>query len=150
MGAPRPSYYDELYAERNKLPLFAKALLADAIVLGKGKRPRADALLKEIFDAARETPRDVHFEEHDPGSYAPLMSSDTRTTGMVLQTLADLNPSHPFVAKIARYLTDVRKGGAYRNTQEAAYALMGLAEVVRARERQGRGRAGGGRRVSAA
>src|SRR5262249_3108359 len=41
----------------------------------------------------------------------------------------------PFVGKIARYLTDVRKGGTYRNTQEAAYALMGLAEVVRVKER---------------
>jgi uncharacterized protein YfaS (alpha-2-macroglobulin family) len=40
------------------------------------------------------------------------------------------------VGKIARYLTSVRKGGTYRNTQEAAYALMGLAEVVRVKERQ--------------
>ncbi|HEX9577279.1 MAG TPA: MG2 domain-containing protein, partial [Myxococcales bacterium] len=136
MGDPRPSYYDELYAEKDKLPLFAKALLADAIVLGKGKRPRAEALLQEIFDAAKETPRDLHFEESSTGSYAPLLSSDTRTTGMVLQTLVDMKPAHPFVAKIARYLSSVRKGGAYRNTQEAAYSLMGLAEVVRVKERE--------------
>ena len=133
MGDPKPSYYDELYAEKDKLPLFAKAQLADAIAVGKGKRARADALLADILDAARETPRDVHFEEQ--GSWAPMFSSDTRTTGMVLQTLVDLKPSHPFVGKIARYLTDVRKGGAYRNTQEAAYALMGLAELVRVKER---------------
>jgi uncharacterized protein YfaS (alpha-2-macroglobulin family) len=136
MGDPKPSYYDELYAEKDKLPLFAKAQLADAIALGKGKRPRADALLQEIFDAAKETPRDVHFEESDKNSYAPLLSSDTRTTGMVLQTLVDMKPSHPFVSKIARYLASARKGGAYRNTQEAAYSLMGLAEVVRVKERQ--------------
>jgi alpha-2-macroglobulin len=30
----------------------------------------------------------------------------------------------------------VRKGGAYRNTQEAAYSLMGLAELVRVKERE--------------
>jgi uncharacterized protein YfaS (alpha-2-macroglobulin family) len=30
----------------------------------------------------------------------------------------------------------VRKGGAYRNTQEAAYSLMGLAEVVRVKEQK--------------
>ena len=134
MGAPKPSYYDELYAEKDQLALFGKALLADAMFIGKGKKPRALLLLQEILDEAKETSREVHFEEEDGASYAPLFSSDTRTTGMVLQTLVDLQPQHPFVGKIARYLTSVRKGGQYRNTQEAAYALMGLAEVVRVRE----------------
>ncbi len=135
MGDPKPSYYDELYAQKDKLPLFAKAQLADAIAVGRGKRPKADALLQDVLDAARETPRDLHFEESAPGTYRALLSSDTRTTGMVLQTLVELKPNHPYVSKIARYLTDVRKGGAYRNTQEAAYALMGLAELVRVKER---------------
>jgi uncharacterized protein YfaS (alpha-2-macroglobulin family) len=135
MGDPRPSYYDELYAQKEKLPLFSKAQLADAIAVGKGKRSQADALLQDVLDAARETPRDLHFEESAPGTYRELLSSDTRTTGMVLQTLVELNPKHPYVSKIARYLTDVRKGGAYRNTQEASYALMGLTELVRVKER---------------
>ncbi len=135
MGDPKPSYYDELYVQKDKLPLFGKALLADAMALTKGGRPRANALLQDLLDAARETAREVHFEENAAGSYAPLMSSDTRTTGMVLQTLVDLQPQHPYVSKIARYLSNVRKGGQYRSTQEAAYALMGLAEVVRLRER---------------
>ena len=135
MGDPRPSYYDELYAGKDALPLFAKALLADAMAIGKGSRPRANALLQDLLDAARETTREVHFEENAAASYAPLFSSDTRTTGMVLQTLVDLQPGHPYVSKIARYLSGVRKGGQYRSTQEAAYALMGLAEVVRVKER---------------
>ena len=135
MGDPKPSYYDELYVQKDKLPLFAKALLADAMGLTKGGRPRAMALLQDLLDSARETTREVHFEENAAGSYAPLMSSDTRTTGMVLQTLVDLQPQHPYVSKIARYLSNVRKGGQYRSTQEAAYALMGLAEVVRVKER---------------
>jgi uncharacterized protein YfaS (alpha-2-macroglobulin family) len=135
MGDPRPSYYDDLYAQKDKLPLFSKAQLADAIAVGKGKRAQADALLQEVLGAARETPRELHFEESAPGTYRELLSSDTRTTGMVLQTLVELNPKHPYVPKIARYLTDVRKGGAYRNTQEASYALMGLTELVRVKER---------------
>ena len=136
MGSPKPADADALYAEKDQLPLFAKAQLADALVIGKGNRAHAEALLQEILDAARETPREVHFEESNPGTHAALLSSDTRTTGMVLQTLVDLKPAHPFVGKIARYLTGVRRGGAYRNTQEAAYALMALAEVVRVKERQ--------------
>ncbi len=135
MGDPKPSYYDELYAGRDKLPLFGKALLADAMAIGKGSRPRALALLQDLLDSARETTREVHFEENDARSYGPLLSSDTRTTGMVLQTLVDLQPAHPYISKIARYLSNVRKGGEYRSTQEAAYALIGLAEVVRVKER---------------
>ena len=136
MKKPLPSYYDQLFAQKDSLPLFAKAQLADAIAVGKGKREQAAALLQDLLDAAKETPREVHFEEADQGSFAPLLSSDTRTTGMVLQTLVNLQPDHPYVSKIARYLSNVRKGGTYRNTQEAAYSLMGLAEVVRVRERE--------------
>ena len=61
MGEPKPGYYEELYAGKDKLPLFAKALLADAIATGKGKRARAESLLQDLLDAARETPRDVHY-----------------------------------------------------------------------------------------
>ncbi len=136
MGSPLPAYYDELYAQKDKMPLFGKALLADAILLGKGKRPKAQALMQDLFDHAQETQGEVHFEETDASTYAPLFSSDTRTTGMALMTLVDLEPGHPFVSKIARYFASVRKkNGAFRNTQEAAYALMGLTEVVRVRER---------------
>ena len=135
MGDPRPAFTDELYELKDRLPLFGKALLADAIVLGKGKGPKAQQLLQEILDQAQETPGEVHFAEVNGDTYAPLLSSDVRTTGMVLQTLVDLQPTHPYVGKIARYFHSARHGGAFRNTQEAAYALMGLTEVVRVRER---------------
>lgn len=65
----------------------------------------------------------------------PPWSSDTRTTAIVEQTLTDISPDHPFVSKIGNYLTKVRQGnGQYRNTQEAAFSLMALAEVVRTKE----------------
>jgi uncharacterized protein YfaS (alpha-2-macroglobulin family) len=136
MGAPLPAYYDELYAQKDKLPLFGKALLADAILVGKGKRPRAEALMQDLFDHAQESQGELHFAENNSETYAPLFSSDARTTGMALQTLVDMQPGHPFISKITRYFAAVRrKTGSFRNTQEAAYALMGLTEVVRARER---------------
>src|SRR4029450_9339512 len=48
----------------------------------------------------------------------------------------NLNPDHPYVGKMARYLTQARgKDGKYRTTQEAAFALMALTEVVRVREK---------------
>ena len=135
MGDPRPAFYDELYLLKDKLPLFGKALLADAILLGGGKRAQAEVLLQEVLDRGQETPGEAHFAEPDQATYAPQFSSDARTTGMVLQTLVDFDPSHPYVGKIVRYFKRARGTGSFRNTQEAAYALMGLTEVVRVRER---------------
>jgi uncharacterized protein YfaS (alpha-2-macroglobulin family) len=135
-GAPKASYYPELAGRRAKLPLFAKAMLADAMFVGQGDRAGARDVLREVLNQARESAGDVHFEETDPRTYAPLWSSDARTTAIVLATLADVAPDHPFVSKIAAWLGRARQGdGRFRTTQEAAFSLMALAEVVRTKER---------------
>jgi len=136
-GAPRASYYGELFGRRKALPLFAQAMLADAMFVGSGDRADARKLLLEVMNHAKETPSEVHFEEVDSLTYATVWSSDTRTTGIVLSTLTDLTPDHPHVAKMAAYLAKVRKeDGRFRNTQEAAFALMALAEVARTKEKE--------------
>ena len=135
-GAPRASYYGELFDRRHRLPLFAQAMLADAMYVGAGDRADARKLLVEVMNHAKESAAEVHLEETDPLTYATLWSSDTRTTGIVLATLADVAPDHPHVAKMAAYLAKVRKGdGRFRNTQEAAFALMALAEIARTKEK---------------
>jgi uncharacterized protein YfaS (alpha-2-macroglobulin family) len=135
--APKPSYYGALWSERSSLPLFSQAMLADAIFVGKGDRAQARQLLAELLNHAKESPAELHFEENDPRTYATLWSSDLRTTALVLQTLVDVTPDHPFVAKMARYLVKARRpDGRFRNTQEAAFSLMALTEVVRVKEKQ--------------
>ncbi|MBI5544246.1 MAG: alpha-2-macroglobulin, partial [Deltaproteobacteria bacterium] len=134
--APKSSYYGELFGRRGKLPLFSKAMLADAMFVGGGDRAQAKQLLTELLNHAKESAAEVHFEETDSQTYATLWSSDTRTTAIVLQTLTDIAPEHPFVSKIGRYLVKVRKeDGQYRNTQEAAFSLMALSEVLRTKEK---------------
>lgn len=135
-GAPQPSDYGDIYGRRKQLPLFAQAMLSDAMFVGKGDRGQARTLMTELMNNAKETPREVHFEEVNAGSYAPMWASDTRTTAIILQTLTDVAPDHPFVSKIGHYLTKVRQGtGEFRNTQEAAFSLMALTEVVRTKEK---------------
>ncbi len=69
-------------------------------------------------------------------TYQSDWSSDLRTTAIALQTLVDVTPDHPYVGKMARYLVDKRgPDGRYRTTQESAFALMALTEVVRIREK---------------
>ncbi|MFN7130914.1 MAG: alpha-2-macroglobulin family protein, partial [Myxococcales bacterium] len=133
---PKPSWYGELYARRDQLPLFGKAMLADAMFVGGGDRNQAKALLQELWNHAKETANELHLEEKDAFTYASLWSSDTRTTALALQTLTTISPEHPYVAKMSRYLGGARqKSGAYRNTQEAAFSLMALADLVRTREK---------------
>ncbi|MBL9038412.1 MAG: alpha-2-macroglobulin, partial [Archangium sp.] len=133
---PKASSYPELYARRKDLSLFGRALLANAMFVGGGDRKQANALLQEILNQAKESAKGVHLEEVKSGSYATYFHSDTRTTGVVLQALTDIAPDHPYVAKMARYLTGVRQGnGEWRSTQEAAFSLLGLTQVLRTKEK---------------
>ena len=103
--------------------------------VGKGDRAQARQLLTELLNHAKETPGGVHFEETHPRTYAALWSTDTRTTAIVLGTLVDVMPDHPFVAKIARWLGTARgEDGRYDTTQEAAFSLASLVEVTRVKE----------------
>jgi alpha-2-macroglobulin len=136
MQKPKASNYSELYERRAKLPLFAQALLANAMFVGGGDRNKANALLKEILNSAKESAKGVSFAESNSRTGATLFHSDTRTTAVVLQALTDISPQHPYVAKMTRYLTGVRQGsGEWRNTQEAAFSLMALTQVLRTKEK---------------
>lgn len=74
--------------------------------------------------------------EDGPEGGRARWSSDVRTTAIVLQTLTDVAPDHPFVGRMATWLVGARgRDGRFRNTQEAAFALSAMAEVVRTKER---------------
>lgn len=136
MKKPKPSTYGEFYARRDKLSLFGRALLANAMFVGGGDRKQANALLQEILNNAKESAKGVSIAEVQSETYATLFNSDTRTTGVVLQALTDIAPDHPYVGKMAKYLTGVRQGdGDWRTTQEAAWSLIGLTQVIRTKEK---------------
>lgn len=136
MKKPKASSYGEFYANRKKLSNFGKALLANAMYVGGGDRKQANALMQEILNDAKESPKGLMIAEVQSETYATLFNSDTRTTGVVLQALTDVQPDHPYVGKLAKYLTGVRQGdGDWRTTQEAAWSLMGLTEVIRTKEK---------------
>ena len=134
--APQASSASALYARRSELPAYGKAMLADALWIGGGDRAAARALTTELMDRAKETSGTLHLEEMNSVTYQSDWSSDLRTTAIALQTLVDVTPDHPFVGKMARYLVQARgTDGRYRTTQESAFALMALTEVVRTREK---------------
>ncbi len=109
LGQPKPSFYGEYLNRRKELSLFGQVLLTDALFIGKGDRAQAKTVLAEVLNHAKQSPRGVHLEEVDSGTYAALWQSDVRTTGALLSTLTDVTPDHPFVAQLANYLTGVRR-----------------------------------------
>jgi hypothetical protein len=117
-------------------PGYGKAMLADALWIGGGDRAAARALTTELMDRAKETSGTLHLEEMNAVTYQSDWSSDLRTTAIALQTLVNVTPDHPSVGKMARYLVQARgTDGRYKTTQESAFALMALTEVVRTREK---------------
>jgi uncharacterized protein YfaS (alpha-2-macroglobulin family) len=62
------------------------------------------------------------------------MDSPTRTGAIVLRAMLAQNPKHALVVPLVRGLLAQRRGGAYRTTQENAFALLALDAYRRARE----------------
>jgi hypothetical protein len=134
--APLRQIASDVVQKPESLSLFSRALLIDALIVGKGDAALAQQVLQTVMNAARETARDVHFEEPEAARYASAWASDVRTSAVVLMTLAAASPDHPFVPKLASFLDGARqKDGRYRTTQEAAWALVAQTELVRAKER---------------
>lgn len=132
-GASAPELGRRLYARRNGMALFSRAMLARTLALD-GSRARAQTVVEELMNNARVTARGVRLEESDPDTYAPLFHSDIRSTALGLQALTAVQPDHPYAPKMARAIVTARAGGTWRTTQEAAFSLMALADYVQARE----------------
>lgn len=134
-GAAKPSYHGELFERRQRLPLFARAMLADA--LARSGDARGATVLEEVLGAAKVTAAEVHLEEVPTENGFVPWGSDVRSTAMALQALIAIRPEHPFVSRMVTYLSRARRpDGRFRNTQEAAFALTALSDLVRVREAQ--------------
>jgi len=124
-----------LYRLRNKLPLFARAMLMQAIYraggLVKGKLtnrpPEVATLLRELNNAAVQTASAAHFAEIKTESLRLLMHSEDRSDAIVLYALLEVDPAHTLIPKVARGLIQARVKGHWSTTQANAYALTALA-----------------------
>ena len=134
VGAPDPGYMQGLYAERAKLPLFAKAQLAHAMALGKMDGKQSAELLRDVGNHLRLTSTGAMVAENVSSAYAPLLDSEARTTAIVLRALAAHDKDDPIAPRLARGLLGARKGGTWRSTQETAWALLALHDWHKAAE----------------
>jgi uncharacterized protein YfaS (alpha-2-macroglobulin family) len=133
-GHADAGYATRLFERREKLPLFARALLAHAMTLTKMRPEDARELLRDAEAHVRVTPTGATIAENLGDRYAPLLDSDNRTTAIVLRSLVTVDPKHALGARLAKGLLAARRGGAWRTTQENAWALLGLDAYRKAQE----------------
>lgn len=133
-GKPDAGYAARLFEARARMPLFARALLAHAMVLSKLRLEDAKELVRDAENHLRVTPSGATIAENLGDRYAPLLDSEARTTAIVLRTLVTVDPQHPLAARLAKGLLAARRGGAWRSTQENAWALVALDTYRKAQE----------------
>ncbi len=115
---------DELYGERDKLSTYARAYLAQALWLQAPNDARLSTLLSDINNAAILSATGAHWEEAHHDWWA--MNTDTRSTAIVLDTLARLDPDNALIPNVVRWLMVARRTGVWETTQETAWALISL------------------------
>lgn len=134
LGAPDAARTSQLFDRRDELPLYSQALLLSAMVASKVDGVKQAELAKVLESKVRLDGPVARTDENLGDSYAVYMDSSTRTSALVLSALLRHDPKHPLAAPLAMGLLADRKGGEWRSTQEAAWALLALGEYRRAVE----------------
>lgn len=134
LGKPDPGRVSLLFEAREGMPLYGKALLLHAMVLGKHDPASIDALVRELEAAVRIDGPAARTAENQGDAYLAFLDSEARTSAMVLRALLAAKPQHPLAARLAIGLLQDRDGGAWRSTQETAWALLALSDYRRAQE----------------
>lgn len=133
-GAMEPNRAGALYEKREGLSLYAKGYLALALGLtdDAASAARIRTLLADITSKAITSGTATHWEE----AWADVrnMNSDTRTTAILIDVLARLDP-HPtgnLAPNAVRWLMGARQADHWPTTQESAWAIMGLTDWMAA------------------
>lgn len=118
-----------LFDERDDVSLFTKAYLAMTLALLEGQASeRVEILVNELEQAAIVTATGAHWEEAVANPWS--MSTDTRTTAMVLRALVQTAPQSQTLASAVRWLMTARSAARWETTQENAWAIMALTDYM--------------------
>lgn len=117
-----------LYERRTQLDNYSKALLMVAL-FDSGNKTQANALLQELTAAAIPSATGTHWEEKVPEWY--MMNTNTRTTAIVLYAIAHVDPQNAPLKNAVRWLMTMRQQGHWETTQETAWSVLGLTELMK-------------------
>jgi uncharacterized protein YfaS (alpha-2-macroglobulin family) len=135
LGAPNPGAINVLYDARAGQRLSAQAALLHAMATAGMSQAQIRSLMQEIESRLRVGPGGIDVDETESDRYDVMLESPARTQAMVLRALLAANPKHPLAPRLARRLLAMRQpNGAWRTTQEDAWALLALADYRRLQE----------------
>jgi uncharacterized protein YfaS (alpha-2-macroglobulin family) len=116
----------DLFDNRDRLSHYARAYLAMTMELIDEGDSRINTLLADIQNAAILSATGAHWEEQDYDWWA--MNTDTRSTAVILDALAQLDPDNDLIPNVVRWLMIARQDGIWETTQETAWALIALTD----------------------
>ena len=125
-GGQASEYTGSLFDNREKLSHYGKAFLALTLDLIDERDGRVDTLLSDLNNAAILSATGAHWEEQNYDWWA--MNTDTRSTAVILDALARLDPENELIPNVVRWLMVARKGGIWETTQETAWALIAFTD----------------------
>ena len=130
-GDKEARYINDLFAQRNNLQPYGRALLALALK-GRGDDARARQVADEIERTARVNEFDAHWESRRKAMLDFDEVNDTEATALSLKALAQLRRDSPLLPKAARWLAGTRRNGYYwDSTKHTAFAIFGLTEYLK-------------------
>jgi uncharacterized protein YfaS (alpha-2-macroglobulin family) len=128
-GRLRPGGAGEaLFGAREQLGITGKAYLA--LALGK-LAPDGDnvtTLLENLRGAVERSATGARWEEQDSRYWV----TDVRATAVTLAALARLAPEDPLIPDAVRWLLIARRGDRWATTQETAWSLLALTDILTA------------------
>lgn len=129
-GGVDRSLLSNLYDQRAKLALFAKAYLAMAMEK-TGNHKQAQALVDEILQKADVSPRTIEFAEDDLWELRSLMNTEQRSTAIILQAMISVDPENVLIPQITRALLQMRRAGHWDTTQSTVAAIFALVDYLK-------------------
>ncbi|MFT5193880.1 MAG: hypothetical protein ACI85U_000886, partial [Candidatus Promineifilaceae bacterium] len=124
---PDPNLVEQLFEQRENMDLYARAYLARAMHLVDPTDPRLETLKADFTSAATFSATGTHWEEPNGNDYQNW-NTNTRTTAIVMGTMAQLDSENPLVANSVRWLMNHRTHGRWGGTQTTAWTLMALTD----------------------
>ncbi|KKU80110.1 MAG: hypothetical protein UY05_C0014G0002 [Candidatus Peregrinibacteria bacterium GW2011_GWA2_47_7] len=120
---------NSLYDDRALLSNGGKLYLAMTLhTLTAQSSAKVDELMQSIENQARIDSRGTYVR-HNGGSSFDMMTH-TKVTALTVQTLNRINPNHPLMPKLIKWLIASRRDGRWATTQDTVSSLIALAEFL--------------------
>ncbi len=143
------SVAEQLYQQREKLPLDSRAYLMRAMVAGGASpklaalggagggnkfQPRIDELARQMSNTAKVQNATMHFEDGSKDDWVWTFGSPVKTTALVLQSLTEAGYGKDIADKVVAWLLQAQRNGRWETTQENIFVMDALNTYFRTYE----------------